>query len=230
MRKLPTMRCLPAALASLALIGLGACASTDKAERYVPEPTGQFAVKVDRAPLELRLAPHAEGLSATQTNALRDLAGRWTSAEGGQVTLKTPEHGPGPDNAYRMTTAARDVLVASGVPASRVAIVGYEADGDQHAPIVVSFDRFVAMGPRCATSWSNLSDVRANVPYAEFGCAVTANIGAQVADPADLVEARASAPPDAGRRQTEIEKYRQGQITSTPKDPQADGTLATVGQ
>ncbi len=37
-------------------------------------------------------------------------------------------------------------------------------------------------------------------------------------------------PPDAQRRQAVTDAYRKPAMTSTPKDPQADGTLAAVGQ
>jgi len=56
-------------------------------------------------------------------------------------------------------------------------------------------------------------------------------IAAQVADPADLLHPRTEAPPDAARRQTVLDKYRQGAVTSAAKDTQANGAVSTtVGQ
>ena len=63
-----------------------------------------------------------------------------------------------------------------------------------------------------------------------FGCANTANIAALIANPADLIAPRdVRIRRDAARRETVLTKYRQGQITSTPKDEQASGVVSTVG-
>lgn len=220
-------------LASLALLALGACVNGVEERGAGPRaltPTEQYGIEVRPAPEELKLAPHATGLSLAQTAALRDFASRWAGVEGGDVTVKAPEHGPDPADAYRTATDARDFLVARGVAASKVRIIGYEANGDVHAPVVVGYIRYQAKGPQCAHGWGNLAAVADNREYPEFGCALTANIAAQIADPADLLAPRASDAPDAARRGAVIDKYRQGQLTSTPKDSQADGTLANVGQ
>ena len=59
-----------------------------------------------------------------------------------------------------------------------------------------------------------------------FGCATTANMAAQVANPADLMGASDTAPIDAGRRMDVLSKYRQGKVTSSEKDEQAKGSVA----
>jgi pilus assembly protein CpaD len=223
------MRAASAAL-SLSLIALAGCVSNSANVEPGPRtPTERYAIQVSQAPLELKLAPHADGLSRTQVDALRDFAGRWLGAEGGMITVKSPAHGPGPDDAYRTATSARDVLVESGVEPAKVRVVGYDADGDNTAPIVVSFVRYVATGPQCGQWPNNLNRDPDNNGYPQFGCSMAANLAAEIANPADLVGPRASTPPDATRRQVEIEKYRQGQTTSTTKDPQADGSFSNVG-
>ncbi|MBV9995579.1 MAG: CpaD family pilus assembly protein [Caulobacteraceae bacterium] len=217
-------------LASLALLTLGGCVNgvEDRPPGPPPAtPTEQFAIEVRPTAEELKLAPHATGLSPNQVGALDDFVRGWNGA--GDVTVKAPEHGADPAEAYRTATDARDFLIAHGVAAAKVRIVGYEADGDGHAPVVLTYARYEARGPRCGHGWGNLAAVNDNREYAEFGCALTANMAAQLAEPADVLHPRESTPMDAGRRETALEKYRQGAITSTPKDPQADGTLVTVG-
>jgi pilus assembly protein CpaD len=226
-----TMRAFPW-IAGLTFLALGACAN-DGSGVAPPAPltaTERYPIDVRQAPEEVKLAAHATGLSANQANILRDFVASWRQTEAGEITLKAPEHGPDPAGAYRTANDARDFLVAHGVTPSMVRIEGYEANGDDHAPILVSFMRYIAKGPVCGRSWSNLAAVSDNQEYPEFGCAVTANIAAQIGNPADLVSPRASDPADAGRRVTVVETYRKAGITSTPKDPQAEGTLATVGQ
>jgi len=105
---------------------------------------------------------------------------RWMSGQGGDITLKAPEHGADPADVYRTVTGARDFLVAQGVASDQVRIVGYEAGGDAHAPIVVGYMRYQAKGPDCGHSWSDLTKVGDNREYPEFGCALTANVAAQI--------------------------------------------------
>lgn len=220
-------------LSGLALVALGACASTPDAQKaFEPgplTPTEQYSIEVKPAPIELKLEAHLAGLSPAQAAALRGLAERWANDEPGAVTIKAPEHGPAPAAAYRTATDARDFLIAQGVQPADIRIVGYEAGGDQHAPVLVGLMRYLARGPQCGESWENLAHTPDNQPYANFGCAVTANLAAQIADPADLLAPRASTPPDATRRENVFDKYRQGATTSTAKDQQAVGTT-TQGQ
>jgi pilus assembly protein CpaD len=222
-------------LAGLGLLALGACATgpnhADKAAADPPPitPTERFQVQVDPAPLELKLGVHETGLSPNQVDALREFAGRWMHTDRAPITIKAPEHGPAQAAVYRTATAARDYLIGQGVDPSAVRIVGYEAADDHAAPVVVGFVRYQARGPQCGRSWDSLSTDYDSNGYPEFGCAVTANLAAQVADPADLLHPRASDPPDAPRRQNVIDKYRQGTTTSTMKDSQANGAVSATG-
>jgi pilus assembly protein CpaD len=217
---------IPAALLVSSLLALGACATPEQAAKMPVLPSEHYAIEVTPAPQELKLAPHAGGLSNNQADALNAFVHDWMIAQGGEITLKAPEHGDSPDGAYRTVTAARDFLVAQGVAADKVRIVGYEAGADPHAPIVVGYLRYKANGPQCGRSWGDIANDNDNRAYPEFGCSITANVAAQIANPADLLAARASDPPDAERRQTVTDKYRQGGTTSTPADAQADGTFA----
>jgi pilus assembly protein CpaD len=221
-------------IASLACLAPGACAgesaNTSLVETHPITPTERYAIQVKPSPVELMLAAHGSGLSGTQAEALRDFMGRYNDADRGAITIKAPEHGPDETGVYRTATAARDFLISQGVMPADVRIEGYDAGGDGKAPVRVAFVSYQAQGPVCGTDWGDLSKEADNEQYSEFGCSVTANVAAQIADPADLLHPRATTPPDALRRADVIGKYRQGQMTSTAKDPQADGTLSTVGQ
>ncbi len=224
------MRTAPAMLMCAAFLTLGACATGPAEVAHAPIlQTERYAIQVTPAPEELKLAPHAAGLSPNQADALAGFARQWSTDSGADITLKAPEHGVDPAGAFRTVTAARDYLVAQGVPPDKVRIVGYEAGADPHAPITVGYVRYQAKGPDCGRSWSDLSQVQNNQSYPEYGCAITANIAAEIANPADLLAPRALDPADAQRRQTVTDKYRQGVITSTPKDPQADGASDSAG-
>jgi pilus assembly protein CpaD len=217
-------------IASLACLTIAASGAASTAQANPITPTERYAIQVKPAPVELMLAAHSAGLSDAQAAALRDFMGRYDDTERGAITIRAPEHGPDQSGVYRVATATRDFLISQGALPGDVRIEGYDANGDIKAPVRVSFVAYQAQGPQCGSTWTDLSKEADNEPYLQFGCSVTANLAAQVANPADLLHPRASDPPDALRRAQVLDKYRQGQLTSSPKDPQADGTFSTVGQ
>ena len=220
-------------LASLSLLALGACATDDKKVAADPPPitpSERYAIQVNPDPMELKLGVHDSGISARQADALRDFVGRWMQTDRAPITIKAPEHGPAQAAVYRTATAARDFMIGQGVDPAQVRIVGYEAGDAADAPVVVGFVRYQAHGPQCGNSWEDLSTDYKNTGYREFGCSVTANIAAQIAEPADLLHPRDSDAPDAQRREVVLDKYRQGATTSTTKDSQANGAVSATAQ
>jgi pilus assembly protein CpaD len=220
---------LKAAAMGLSLMLLTACASAGGAEKADAPLTGTETwadrVKVDAHPDEILLAPHAEGLSANQQRAVDDLLGRWLEAEGREILISAPVGGMNADVAGRMAAIVRQRLVALGAPAGGVRITGYDAAGQPSAPLKVGFLRYHAEIPKCG-SWENVTATRDNKPYENFGCAVAANIAAQVANPEDLLGPRASTPVDAERRDTVLDKYRKGEVTASAKEDQANGAVS----
>ncbi len=109
-------------------------------------------------------------------------------------------------------------------------IAGYEPATGQRPVVVLTFDRQVAVVPRCGVDWDDLSATASNSGFTNFGCANAANMAAQIAYPGDLISPQVQTPPDAGRRQTVLDNYRKGQPTSTAKDAQASGAVSSVVQ
>jgi pilus assembly protein CpaD len=222
-------------LAPLILAGLlGACASQPKdpklASRDEPlTPTEQFPLKAVPTPGEIRLAAHPTGLSSAQREAVADLADHWLQDGGGPVTIRVPNPGADPRAADLTSRQAAALLSAMGVPDENIRRVGYDASGEGVAPIIVAYDTYQAVVPRCGTKWGNLSTNAKNKPYDNFGCAISANMAAEIADPADIAGPRTQDPADAGRRTTVIEKYRQGQPTAGAADANANGTISSLG-
>lgn len=209
-----------------ALAGLAACATTTPPDhgpaKSAATDTQQWVdrIKVTAAPDEIVLATHATGLSANQSAALDELMARWLEAQARELVITAP------NAAGAMAGQIRDRLMVLGAPAARVRVVGFDPVGPQDNTIRVGFVRHVAEPIKCGQRWGNLAATRNNDAYDNFGCAVAANLAAQVADPEDLVRPRDMTPPDAGRRDTVFGKYRKGEITSSAKDEQASGALS----
>lgn len=185
-------------------------------------------VQVIAQPEEIRLAPHPTGLSGTQARALAEFHSRWTLAEGGVITVAAPTGVQGA-GGYRVSADARAFLISQGARPEQVRLIGYDGAGAANAPIVIDFQHYVAVTPRCG-EWTSASRTASNQSMSNFGCAVSANMAAQVANPGDLLGARPMDPADTARRMTVLGKYRSGEVTSTAKDEQASGAVSTAVQ
>ncbi|OYU71468.1 MAG: pilus assembly protein CpaD [Alphaproteobacteria bacterium PA2] len=223
-----------ATLASItALVGLSACATpaikrvTAEAPATVLDAYKPRAYPTDA---EIQLAVHAQGLSTTQADALGEFASEWDVDQGGVITLRAPDGGPNAGAAFRTAEGARAFLIRQGVPQDQIVITGYDARGLADPNLLMTYTHYKADIPACGKVWTNLANTMVNEPNSNFGCAVSANISAQLANPGDLVRPRASTPADAGRRLTVLDLYRKGEMTSSAKDENAKGTLSNAVQ
>lgn len=211
---------------------LSACAATPPLQAgqasMARTPTELWKAEVTTQPEEIRLAVRAQGLSPNQAGALTTFADSWRSADGGEVIVQAPVGGPDPGAVSRSGENARTYLVQQGVPASAIRLLGYDAKGDPAAPLVVGFLRYAVNVPTCGRAWTNIAHSMTNEVQSNFGCAVTANMAVQVANPADLATPRRLDPADAQRRAIVLDKYRKGELTSSEKDEKAKGTVSLV--
>jgi len=219
---------LTAAALAIAALGLAACASgATNAPVVAVTPGSQYGLRVEQGADKIALAAHADGLSDAQLQALKALAARRAEVGGGAIVLSLP-HGPADAAAETRTAdAAQTVLTVAGVPVQRST---YESD-DPKAPLLVSFDYQKAVVPRCGR-WDDLTATYHNDLYANFGCSVNANMAAQIANASDIAHPRAEDPPDSGRREVVLEKYRAGKVTSAeePESKSAAVIAQHVGQ
>jgi pilus assembly protein CpaD len=225
---------------NLIVIGLAAlataCASVDDssskklAKHDAPPvtPTEQFAITVSSAPDQILLAPHPNGVSDAQADALAALVDRWRDSGAESITIMAPAGGEG--QAYHATAAIEATLEELGVSPDRIKLGGYNAGPRVGAPIAVGFKSYKAQGPECGHDWTDFTASRDNNVNSNFGCATTANIAAMITNPADLLAPRQMDPGDANRREVILGKYRQGAITSSAKDPQANGAVSDAVQ
>ena len=212
---------------------LGGCALTPPPAIGPMEPrtpTELWSAPVTAQPEEMRLAIHPAGLSTTQADALATFADDWRASGRGPITLRSPVGGPDAGIVARAGEGARAFLVGQGIPAADVRLVGYEANGDAAAPLIVGRERYAVTLPVCGTEWTNISKSADNRVQPNFGCAVTANMAAQIANPADLLGPSPTTSTDAARRDVVLGKYRRGEVTSSARDGQAAGAVSQVVQ
>ena len=221
-----------AAAFSLAALCLAACANDPKrpgVQRAAEavNPLSLYTLKAEDQTDQIALAVHDGGLSPGQASALKALAARRAAAGGGVVMVSLPHGAADAVAAGRMADVVQGVLAVEGAPAQRFA---YES-ADPKAPLLVSFGYQKAAVPRCGKDWDDLAKTGDNRVYGNFGCAVTANMAAQIADPADLTHPRAEDAPDADRRLTVLDKYRAGKATEA-EEAQGKGAaaIAHIGQ
>lgn len=212
----------------LAGVTAAACASGGDHAALGPvalTSTEQFPIEVRERPAEIRLRAHPEGLSPAQEQALGEVAVRWRSQGGGAVTIHAPTVGGRPA-ALATAESSRGLLVSLGVAPELVRIAAFEAPPDAPAVVTVAYASFEAIGPVCGQNWENLSSTGQNEAWANYGCAVTANIAAQVANPRDFLLPQREGPADATRRSVVLDKYRKGEVISSAADQKAKGAVS----
>ncbi len=178
-------------------------------------PTSRFSLQVEPGLDRVALAVHETGLSSNQALALRDMVNRFAAEGAPTLTVEAPS-GDDPvssDIAWRIKGA----LEAEGVPPYRVRVVTYHAP-DPRAPVLVGFETLRAVVPQCGQEWTNLARTGNNAGSANFGCAVNANLAAQIANPRDIVTPRAMTPADAGRRTVVFDRYHSGARTAAERE------------
>jgi pilus assembly protein CpaD len=206
--------------AGLALTG---CASMAGDASAPMTPLSRYSLQVEPGLDRIALAVHDRGLSANQQVALRELAARYGASGAGQVRIESPS-GDDPV-AVEQAYAVRAFLQASGIPGDRLQMAAYAAP-DPRAPVLAGFETLRASIPNCALETRNMAGRASNQSSGGFGCAITANMAAQIADPRDIRGARAMTPADSGRAAVVFDNYRRGQPSSTPQENLVNGRIS----
>lgn len=216
------MKTSPLALI-LPLALLASCAPSPPQGPMPLTPVSRYVLQVEPGADQVALAVHDAGLSGNQRAAIAALADRFQASSAEVIRIEAPS-GDDPV-AARTAWSVRDALTAYGVPSGRVLVMAYNAP-DPRAPVVAGFETFQAHVPNCAATIGGLGNRSDNQAPTGFGCAVTANMAAQIANPRDIVTPRALAPADAGRRTRIYDTYRLGQATSAPQEDLVQGQIS----
>lgn len=178
-------------------------------------PTSRYSLQTEPGLDRIALSVHETGLSANQQSALSAMVGRFAVEGAPTLVVEAPA---GDDAvANQMAWNVKAALVAAGAPDHRIRMVSY-AGPDPRAPVLVGFETVRAVVPQCGTEWGSLSRTGDNQSASNFGCAVNANLAAQIANPRDIVSPRAMTSADAGRRSVVFDDYRKGETTGAARE------------
>lgn len=224
-------RVLSLLILSITTVGLSACGGNTTLGGPVHNaaaitPGIQHSPRALETSETVPFAAHANGLSANQKAVLQQFVARAEDDPSATLELAIPA-GEGNGAAVKAGYAMQSELRHKGLAAQRIRLV---TGGTNPAHVLLTYRRVHAEVPRCGQIFENLSSTATNAPPANFGCAVNANLAAQISDPRDLQGPAPLAPADAARRETVLDKYRKGQITASETDSNASGVVSKAVQ
>ncbi|MDR0252853.1 MAG: CpaD family pilus assembly lipoprotein [Brucellaceae bacterium] len=155
-------------------------------------------------------------LSLTQRSIVQNAVDGYRRQGSGMVFILLPEGSANQTAAYRISTDIAAVLRQGGVLASNIATQSYQVNNQQiSAPVRISYYAMTAGTGPCGRWPDDMLNTAENKHYANFGCASQANLAAQVANPADFLGPRATAPLN-GTRNDRVISGKEGYENKSP--------------
>jgi pilus assembly protein CpaD len=214
-------------LAGVSLLTLGACGHSKESLYYANRMHTQIQAQEVTAELKIDTVVSGERLGDTEREAVKYFAAAFEDEGHGSIIISRPSNGPNDIEAMRAASDARAVLLAEGVDAARITEGPYDGSGSRAAPLVLSYRTYEAVVPNCPdiSHW-DFAWTGTNTTLPSFGCAVSVNLAAMIADPSDLVGTQKLDPADLGRRSVVLTKYRNGEKTSAERNGDASGAIS----
>jgi pilus assembly protein CpaD len=185
-------------------------------------PTERHPIQVKQGEdaLDLAVSRGSRGLSSEQRAQLYTFLQDYRSqSTGDRLLIRAPSGGPNETAAMRAYDDVRVAMRHAGVSPANVVLQPYYAGGDPHAPLRLSYLKYVAVPPDCPDWSENLARDPQNMPWPNMGCATQRNLAAMVANPEDLVRPRAETPRPGERRDVVWGKYVNGEMTGSKWAP-----------
>lgn len=155
-------------------------------------------------------------LSLPQRSIVQNAVDGYRRQGSGMVFILLPEGSANQTAAYRISTDIAGILRKGGVLASNIATQSYQVNNPQiSAPVRISYYAMTAGTGPCGRWPEDMLSTSENKHYANFGCATQANLAAQVANPADFLGPRATAPLN-GTRNDRVIGGEQGYENMSP--------------
>ena len=231
-RRSPVPPLVVAALFVAATTSLAGCGADYASNDSVP--TGdyheRFPIVLAQAPTALDVYPTGGAIDQQSIENIHAFAQRYRELGGGRIAILAPAGERGRD--ARAIEQIRRALAGAGLR-GYVAVGSYpDADPTRAAPVRLVFRGLKAVVPERCGDWPDdlasggSTEGWKNGSYANFGCATQATLAAEVADPRDLAQSRASGPGDVEMRLRAIGDVRNGADPGTTWKT----TITTIGQ
>jgi pilus assembly protein CpaD len=230
-----------AALITALAAGVAGCNRTvarDDITSAIPNDYRQrhpIKVKEGKKTLELFVGHGRGGLSPSQRAEVLAFAQNWKRDATGGVTIDRPAGGATERAASDSLKEALSIIVQAGVPNNGIGVRPFDAAGQKHSWLRLSYPLMVAQAGPCGL-WpddlgpSNQREHFENRQYYNLGCAQQRNLASMVANPADLVQPRAETPAYEGKRQVGMDKWRKGESPATVYTDAQKGAISDLGK
>lgn len=186
---------------------------------YEPQLVQQrFPIEVVDRPVKMTLPAAPGRLPESEVDRLASFARAARENATSPVSVAYPS---GSAHARGVSKQAVRVLLAQGVPRSRIETASYNGTSDV---VALSFTRRIAETKPCGDWSRNIANNPNNEPFPNFGCAMQNNFAAMVSNPEDFERARAMGPTYAAGQSRAVGEYQNGRW-SRPIDTPSIGEL-----
>lgn len=211
------VRALAFSFVAVAAAGCTSPLANRPQDAYNVDEQYPIVVEPQVATLVVQVDEGLQGVGRGEHERVRAFVERWKTRGQGMLNAAAPTGSRNQAAAAAALNEIKEVLIANGVEKPSVQFTTYRAaEGDERAPITLTFVTYAAMASECGSNWTrNLAWNPRNLPWPEFGCSSQHNFAAIISDPRDLIEPHTMDPIDANRRSTVLEKYRAGEPTRT---------------
>lgn len=200
-------------------------APTNASERF------PIAVTETSVSMEIPVRKRMSRLPANVRADVQNFLSQYSSSGAGHLVIITPRRARYATSMAVAMSEVQRMIKSSGVNPGGVIYANYpQGAAGTTAPITLSFEGSVAIGPDCGNWSENLAANYQNTPFPNFGCAQQHNIAAMVDNPNDLVTPRTMTPKHAGRGDVVIENYRVGTGTEADTSAATENTVSEVAE
>lgn len=212
---------LSLALATLALAGCKHDDGAQVAGWTLVDPTQRHPILVSQQPAHLNLdvARGSQGLTPSQRADVSEFASHYRAGDAGnsRLIIAAPSGSANEVAAMSAVQDVRELLVSSGFSESSIAVEAYSDEHSGTPPIRISYMRYVAEGPSCGHTFTNMATDAQNTGSPNHGCANQHNLAAMISNPADLLGPRTEGSRYGERRDDVMNKYAKGKVTGAEK-------------
>jgi pilus assembly protein CpaD len=231
---------LRAALVAGSALAVCGCNTDQQVAGTLPVPTDyrlRHPITISEADrtYELFIGSGRGALTPTQRAEVLAFAQTWKSDATGGVIIDLPQGSGNSHAAADALPEIRSLIAATGVPPESIVVRRYRPAERLIATIRISYPRIVAQAGPCGL-WpedmgpSMTREHFENQPWWNLGCASQHDLAVMVDNPADLVQPRGETPAYEARRTEVLDKYRQGESTTTQYPNTNAGKITDIGQ